>query len=829
MKSYILFVALFACSILRGQVVLSHITATNNIQGHITTLNHPDLNGNPNAIIFIMPIGNTNFTSHVGVWYNGSSWTIFNQNTGLPMPIGMTFNILVHPKPSANVFTHICTPQNTGGSGGTFMNVTNIDNPATNNNPNAILLVTQNYKGKYNNNTFTVSYAGNKWGISNAITGISELNTNAGVYMPVGAAFNIMVINKGTVPGFETSASSFVHTVATANTSTNATFLNHPILNANPSAFIFATNNANVTSIYNKNPIAAVYGFNKSSLWSINNTNGVVMPNNAKFNIVLIPAPPIKQISGVEIFAPDITKRDTAKLYIRFPAQKTAQLTTIEIVNGYIVYQGDMLLGLASQYFNFQNGKPVSKNNKSNDQPANDAGTPLDFRLWPNGIIPFQIAANHPRANDILEAIRRINTTTNICFRPRNQEANFVEFRYTPNSANSWVGMQGGLQVINIGNAPTFTTPGFPIGAIVHEMLHCAGMSHEQSRSDRDQYVQIVWNNIQPNMAYNFDREDRTLSTCSYDYGSIMHYGSTAFSVNGQPTIIPLRPLPTGVTMGSRDALSTCDIAGLRFLYPSAIGCNTSPPTNNLVTFFETADYQGRSGGFNQSDNNASLPFSPRSIRVQTGYIAEVTHGCGSEFPNIECFVGNNPRIFLAPICSIKIIPIAETRTINLPDITERVPQRQTRQGKDFNGDALLKCNAGLFLSSPTQLQLTVDFSAAGRSPNSPAVEDRWISNIQTAPMGMHYILCGSNYMGGTSIAGVISRPAGPEVSIGCAGCNEGQNHISGRDFNLDGTLIREMNLVGDTGGNDILDCGGCDTKVKLIRFNPVQVYLVRD
>lgn len=108
----------------------------------------------------------------------------------------------------------------------------------------------------------------------------------------------------------------------------------------------------------------------------------------------------------------------------------------------------------------------------------------------------------------------------------------------------------GGRQMISLPDACK------KFGTFVHEILHAIGFQHEQARFDRDKYVTIHMNNIEPARFRNFERNSMQLRS-KYDYNSVMHYSKDAFSKNGKATIVPRA---RGVNIGQREGMSSGDI-----------------------------------------------------------------------------------------------------------------------------------------------------------------------------------------------------------------------------------------------------------------------------
>jgi len=181
---------------------------------------------------------------------------------------------------------------------------------------------------------------------------------------------------------------------------------------------------------------------------------------------------------------------------------------------------------------------------------------------WPNRTIPYEIAPDVPNPQRILDAAEHWNTRSSIRFVKHTTEKDYVRIVRDNRGCASLVGRQGGAQQLMLGDFCT-------VGNLIHEFGHTVGLWHEQCRNDRDQWIKIDTDNVSPDKLFNFTLQvSKTVDLDYYDYGSIMHYPANAFAVTpASITIVPLKPLPPGVVLGQRTALSAGDIASVEALY----------------------------------------------------------------------------------------------------------------------------------------------------------------------------------------------------------------------------------------------------------------------
>ena len=208
------------------------------LSGDTTFINNGATNHQPKDLLFITPNLTPNGISPCpclvdpqpvyGVWYDGSvnQWGVFDED-GSTMGSLWSFNVLVVPKASKSAFVHTATAPNTSG------NRTLLNSSLLNGNPQAKILVTQNWdpggKGGVNNqHRVGVRYYKSlkKWGIFN----------EDGSNMTLFAAFNVLV---GQAPS--NGGKMTVVKATSSNRSGNAVIFSNGRTNGNPNNVTLVT------------------------------------------------------------------------------------------------------------------------------------------------------------------------------------------------------------------------------------------------------------------------------------------------------------------------------------------------------------------------------------------------------------------------------------------------------------------------------------------------------------------------------------------------------------------------------------------------------------
>ena len=88
-------------------------------------------------------------------------------------------------------------------------------------------------------------------------------------------------------------------------------------------------------------------------------------------------------------------------------------------------------------------------------------------------------------------------------FRPTNiADRDWIEFFYEDDACYASIGYYGpgaGKHNVNLMRRQTDGRTCITKGIIVHELLHILGVSHEQTRPDRDEYLSVNWPNMKVN------------------------------------------------------------------------------------------------------------------------------------------------------------------------------------------------------------------------------------------------------------------------------------------------------------------------------------------
>lgn len=199
----------------------------------------------------------------------------------------------------------------------------------------------------------------------------------------------------------------------------------------------------------------------------------------------------------------------------RYPPNLAASQVYFEVIEGDLaITAGDIILG------------KLPEENKGLKAGVFE---PPRSSLWPSPEIPYVIANDIRNPTPILEAIEYFKTHTPVRFVPAEEgDQDVIVFVTASEHCASHLGRVGGPQ-------PILVSENCGKSEILHELMHALGFVHEHARLDRDQFVKVMWENIQEVFYPQFNKmpdqwlHEYTGSVFDFDSESIMLYPENAF------------------------------------------------------------------------------------------------------------------------------------------------------------------------------------------------------------------------------------------------------------------------------------------------------------
>src|SRR2546423_9978302 len=216
---------------------------------------------------------------------------------------------------------------------------------------------------------------------------------------------------------------------------------------------------------------------------------------------------------------------------------------------------------------------------------------------WRKGRVPFTIdfsiakrgnAKAMAQQDGVMAAIDEWNSDAHnlgVTIVRHQREPDFIVFKNNPvsGSGGSNIGNHHGPQVIWVSVPKGATNAQIApsvMATMLHEIGHALGLYHEQNRRDRDDHVEIHWDNVQPIYLLQFNKESPRKSEDfdDYDFDSIMHYGPKEYAIDNKKPVITSKDPGHSVRINS--TLSDGDLSAVRHLYGG------QPSAANLIHSF---------------------------------------------------------------------------------------------------------------------------------------------------------------------------------------------------------------------------------------------------
>lgn len=277
----VLSLALAGPALGESEIFLHEATASNSFL-HVTQMDHPSINGDPDAKILVSHVANPRADSTlvtndavVGISYSPGSgrWSIENQDLSL-MPEGARFFVLTD---TTNI-RHDNTAANTSGST-TTMQTERLDGK-----PYGVLTATYvrtrtGASGGFNDHPIALEYDAGaaRWTVINQDGGTMP---SSGGFVLRGFALE-SALSKLEVPGFAT----YRHTSSASSVSGSLSRIDLPGalgLNGAPHSFVWVTLHAD--GVLDPRPVGLTYDFVQDR-WAIYHTDGSSFPIGAEYEV----------------------------------------------------------------------------------------------------------------------------------------------------------------------------------------------------------------------------------------------------------------------------------------------------------------------------------------------------------------------------------------------------------------------------------------------------------------------------------------------------------------------------------------------------------------
>ncbi len=222
-----------------------------------------------------------------------------------------------------------------------------------------------------------------------------------------------------------------------------------------------------------------------------------------------------------------------------------------------IVAYGDLIVGSTDDLDDYQSGEKIL----SIPPPS----------LWPNGSIPYEFddSLDDPIQIEIIKKVtNQLNELASIHFHPRKaSEEHYVLFKRGAQHCYANVGFRFGVTLVSLSSRCGEKE-------INHELFHVLGFYHEQNRPDRDDYIEVLWENIDEENWAQFEKfaiesyptNLQDTENNPFEFSTIMLYDSRAFSNTSDFSMVKV----DGTDFSSPFTSPTpTDVGRLKKLYPT--------------------------------------------------------------------------------------------------------------------------------------------------------------------------------------------------------------------------------------------------------------------